>query len=313
MKQHPVSVAIPALAAAALVANVAVRVASAQTWRPPSLPATTIGPLHVRRGGDGDPVVLLLHGLVASGDIFGAGFETLATNHAVVVPDLLGFGRSIDASLQAIGIEAHLDALDLVVDSLGIGDRPFVLGAHSMGSALAFAWAARHRNVRRIVCWGAPVHRDRAALDANLTQLGPMARLFGRDDRVAEAACLLSCRHRKAFGWLAVAAAPTLPVTIARMSSQHTWPAYRDALAILGETDWLDLASSLSAEGTEVDLVWGADDAVGDTQFARSLPGVRVTIIEGGHHLPLTNVDDCVAMLDDDHGRRLATPRPGGP
>ena len=47
------------------------------------------------------------------GDIFGAGFDRLAERHRVVVPDLLGFGRSLDEARTAFSVEAHLDALDI--------------------------------------------------------------------------------------------------------------------------------------------------------------------------------------------------------
>lgn len=89
---------------------------------------------------------------------FGAEFDPLANDGTLIVPDLLGFGRSLDESLRDFSAERHLDALDHLLDELGVGDRPVVVGAHSMGCALALRWAARRGGqIRRIVGWGAGV------------------------------------------------------------------------------------------------------------------------------------------------------------
>lgn len=42
-------------------------------WALPVLPGRRWGRLYARSGGDGPSGVLLLHGLVATGDVFGAG------------------------------------------------------------------------------------------------------------------------------------------------------------------------------------------------------------------------------------------------
>jgi pimeloyl-ACP methyl ester carboxylesterase len=43
----------------------------------------------VRTAGDGETAIVLLHGLPASGDTFGAAFDALARHGQLVVPDLL--------------------------------------------------------------------------------------------------------------------------------------------------------------------------------------------------------------------------------
>lgn len=73
---------------------------------------------------------------------------------------------------------------------LDLADRPLVIGAHSMGAALALRWAARRgAGVERIVCWGAPVYSDANAVDEALVSTGLMARLFAADTRWARRAC----------------------------------------------------------------------------------------------------------------------------
>ena len=78
----------------------------------------------MRHGGSANPVVVLLHGLVATGDVFGAAFDPIADQATLVVPDLLGFGRSLDDSRERFTPDDHLDALDEMLDALGLAARP---------------------------------------------------------------------------------------------------------------------------------------------------------------------------------------------
>ena len=134
-------------------------------WRASSIPRRQTGRLSVRTFGGGDNVVVLMHGLIATGDIFGGVFDQLADRNTLVVPDLLGFGRSLDESRQRFDPEDHMDALDEMLDPLALDDRPLVIGAHSMGSDLALRWAQRHQpRVQRVVCWGAPIYDGPHAL-----------------------------------------------------------------------------------------------------------------------------------------------------
>ncbi len=275
-------------------------------WTRPSLAGDTDGPLYARTGGTGETALVLLHGLVSTGDVFGAAFDQLAATHRMVVPDLLGFGRSMDESRSCFAVEAHLDALDQMAARSGLLDRRWTIGAHSMGSALALRWAARHIDrVDRVVCWGAPIY---ASPEAARTQISgtAMTRLFVLDTRWAERACAMSCRHRAVAGWVAAGLEPTLPVPIARAASLHTWPAYRDAMRYLViETDWAGLLSDLSTNGTTVELVWGSQDRTGDLRYAQSLvaetSNAYASFVEGGgHHLPMTHPNQCRAQLTAD-------------
>jgi pimeloyl-ACP methyl ester carboxylesterase len=259
--------------------------------------------LHARVGGDPGRGVLLLHGLVSTGDVFGQAFDVLTASHRVVVPDLLGFGRSMDERRTTFTLADHLDALDDLADRTGLLGGRIVIGAHSMGSALALHWAARHPDrVDAVVCWGAPMYPSPHAASTQLTG-SAMARLFVLDTRWAEQACAMNCRHRTAAGWLAAAIAPTLPIQLARQVPRHTWPAYRDALnGLVVHADWRQLLTNLTRAGVPVHLVWGRRDHVGDAGWARNVAAghadTSVELVDDADHLlPLTHPELCRAQL----------------
>lgn len=79
-------------------------------WQPGGGTYRRAGALHVRRFGSGETVVLLLHGMAAAGNSFGAAFDRLGDSAQVVVPDLLGFGGSMVPPGTVSG-EDHLEAL----------------------------------------------------------------------------------------------------------------------------------------------------------------------------------------------------------
>jgi len=274
--------------------------AAVRTWRPSTIPSRRAGTLHVRTSGSGHTVTVLLHGLAATGDIFGATFDQLAANTTLVVPDLLGFGRSIDGSRDQFTPEDHLDALDQALDDLGLTDRPLILGAHSMGSTIALRWLERRGDqIVSISCFGPPVYPDAIAVDGTIASMGPMARAFVANTKWAQLACRVNCSHRTAAGVTAAVVTPGLPWQIATAASLHTWPAYRDAMDFLiGDTDWkrtTDLAHELDVPVT---FTWGSDDQIGDRGYAAELVGATVSEVpDAGHHLPLTHPGICVEQL----------------
>lgn len=238
---------------------------------------------------------MLLHGLGATGDYFGAAYDHLGADHRVLVPDLLGFGRSLDEARPSFGLTDHLDALDTMLADHAPRAEEVVVVAHSMGSVLALAWAARHpHRINRVACFGAPVYANPEAATAGVAESGPMARIFLLDTAWARRVCALNCAHRTLAGAFASLAAPSLPVPVTRRSSLHTWPAYRDALdELILHADWAGLLGTLDAQATPVTLAWGDQDRIGDVDHAGSIihPGCQsVEIVPGAaHHLPITH------------------------
>lgn len=287
-------------------------------WHPPTIPISNFGALHARVAGDGDHAFVLLHGLVSTGDVFGAAYDHLADSGRLVVPDLLGFGRSLDESRTSFSIESHLDALDELADRADLFQRRWTIGAHSMGSALAMRWAARHADrVDKIVCWGPPIYPSPQVARSQITG-SSMARLLVLDSRAAELVCQVSCRHRRGFGRLAMLLEPSLPGELARSVSLHTWPAYRDALHhFVIDIDWAGALNDLDRSTIPMHLIWGTRDPVGDTDVARRLTAtsahVNVAMVaDADHYLPMSHPDTCLRHLTTDPAQNPDKPRRQG-
>ena len=89
--------------------------------------------LYFTEHGSGSPL-LLVHGLMVTGEMFEPVIERFATRHRVIVPDLRGHGRS--RGLPPPYTAAHLASdLSHLLDHLGI-DIAAVLG-YSQGGAIA--------------------------------------------------------------------------------------------------------------------------------------------------------------------------------
>jgi 3-oxoadipate enol-lactonase len=91
-------------------------------------------------GGAGSPL-LLIHGMMITGEMFEPVLERLAMRHRVIVPDLRGYGRS-QGLPPPYSAEQLADDLSRLLDHLGIGSAA-VLG-YSHGGAIAQQLALDH-------------------------------------------------------------------------------------------------------------------------------------------------------------------------
>ncbi|HVH65588.1 MAG TPA: alpha/beta hydrolase, partial [Candidatus Acidoferrum sp.] len=107
--------------------------------------------------GSGRPLILL-HGGLGNGEMFGPVLPLLAAKHEVATVDLQGHGRTadidrpLDARLMADDIAALIDHLEL--------DKPDVVG-YSLGGGVALHTAAKYpEKVRRLVAVSANITPD---------------------------------------------------------------------------------------------------------------------------------------------------------
>ncbi len=113
--------------------------------------------LYYERHGSGRPLVLL-HGGLGSGEMFGPILPTLAADHEVIAVDLQGHGRTADID-RPLSDKHMADDIAALIDHLGL-DRPDVVG-YSMGGGVAFFTAVHHpEKVGRLVMASANIRHD---------------------------------------------------------------------------------------------------------------------------------------------------------
>ncbi len=104
---------------------------------------------HFDRGA-GEPVVFL-HGIPTWGFLWRGIAPRLADGYRVIVPDLVGFGASDFAEGFDRSIRAQEQALDSLLDELGVDECHLV--AHDIGGGVALRFAAHQpERVRKLVC-----------------------------------------------------------------------------------------------------------------------------------------------------------------
>jgi pimeloyl-ACP methyl ester carboxylesterase len=113
--------------------------------------------LYYETRGSGRPLVLL-HGGLGSGEMFGPALPALARGHQVIAVDLQGHGRTADID-RPIDVRLMADDIAALIDHLGL-DRPDLVG-YSLGGGVALQVAAKHPSkVRRLVTASVNIRPD---------------------------------------------------------------------------------------------------------------------------------------------------------
>ena len=113
--------------------------------------------LYYETHGDGRPL-LLLHGGLASGEMFEPILPGLTERHQVITVDLQGHGRTADID-RPIDIRLMADDIAALIDHLGL-EKPDLVG-YSLGGGVAFFTASRHpEKVGRLVMASAHIRSD---------------------------------------------------------------------------------------------------------------------------------------------------------
>ncbi len=113
--------------------------------------------LYFETHGTGQPLILL-HGGLGSGEMFGPTLTELAQQHQVITVDLQGHGRTADID-RPIDIRLMADDIAALIDHLKL-DKPDVVG-YSLGGGVALFTAVKYPDkVRRLVVASAHARRD---------------------------------------------------------------------------------------------------------------------------------------------------------
>src|SRR5437867_1427004 len=113
--------------------------------------------LYYETHGSGRPLILL-HGGLGSGEMFGPILPALSERHQVITVDLQGHGRTADID-RPIDIRLMADDIAALIDHLGL-EKPDLVG-YSLGGGVAFFTAVKHpQKVGKLVMAAANIRRD---------------------------------------------------------------------------------------------------------------------------------------------------------
>jgi pimeloyl-ACP methyl ester carboxylesterase len=257
--------------------------------------------LHTHRWGVEGPVLVLLHGLGASGRSWRLVAERLAPNHRVVCPDLLGFGQS-PWPAAAYTVQDHLAALMATLDRLDIAG-PILLAGHSTGAVLALEWAAADpERVAGAALLSLPAYRSAEEARACIASLSLLAWATVTKPHLGEVICGMMCAWRPLWQRVVPLLARRVPRDIARDYVLHHWTSYSNTLQnVLIEHRVMPAAARLAASGTPVRLLHGDRDTVAPLGGVRELAALGrwpLRVVDGGdHHLPVRHPATCAAFL----------------
>src|SRR5713101_8802606 len=113
--------------------------------------------LYYETHGSGRPLILL-HGGLGSGEMFGPVLPALGERHQVIAVDLQGHGRTADID-RPLDVRLMADDVAALIDHLGL-EKADVVG-YSLGGGVALQTAVKHPNkVRRLVAVSANTRPD---------------------------------------------------------------------------------------------------------------------------------------------------------
>jgi len=239
--------------------------------------------------------------MFASGRYWGSAYDELGREATLVVPDLAGFGRSVDVEVDGYGPDEHADLVAQTLHELGVADQPVVVAAHSLGVLIALRLAARHPGlVAGVVGFAPPLFRDPDAARRQLARAHVLLGVFVLNSRVAEAACDWMCRYPELAGRLGRLMRPDLPVPLAEDRLRHTYVSYNETLAKVIVA--AGAAASVKDLHIPIHFVAGDQDTIVDRVFLSELAAehahVTLSVWEGAEHeIPLTEPTACVAEI----------------
>ncbi|WP_020666762.1 alpha/beta fold hydrolase [Amycolatopsis nigrescens] len=246
--------------------------------------------VYVERGGEGEPVLLLLHGLGATGEVWRGLVEGLRERWPGewLVPDLPGHGRSPDAPRYSFGSMAAS-----VAEVVPAG-RPVVVLGHSLGGVVALTLAAGWFGVRVTAACGLGIKVRWS--DEELAKSAELA---------AKPARTFDTREAAADRWLKVAGlhglwAPDAPEVAAGL--RQTPDGWRTALDpgafAVGAPDLPGLLAAAKAANSTVLLAAGEHDPMCPAEHLRALLPEPVLLPSLGHNAHVENPAALLPLLD---------------
>lgn len=236
--------------------------------------------LHVATHGESDkPVVVLLHGIAASGEDWNKLITRLTPEYYCITIDLLGFGESPKPQWASFSMEQHVRSIHHTIQSLQLWDE-YILVGHSMGSLLATRYARKHpEHIERLLLLSPPVYPPLDTIEGKLAlrrtdMLMRMYRFLRKSPRMTP----VNISRLAMFG--------LMPASIAKRPD--TWIPFKRSLERCIEQQTIRRDLRKVRDQIPIDVFYGILDTVVIGENVRSLAKIReVTVhsFRGNHTL----------------------------
>ena len=243
--------------------------------------------LRVQEGGNGEPLLVLLHGLGATGDVWGGWRPWLAQRWPGrwIAPDLPGHGGS--PPLAAYTFDGFAGAVAGIVPP---GARAVVLG-HSLGGVVGLALASGRFAVpvHAVIGLGIKVAWTDEELDrARAVAQRPLAWFASRDEAAAR------YLRVSGLGGLLPAGDPAVDAGLREQGGRWRLAMDPGAFAVGAP----DMAQLLARSQAPVTLARGEHDPMNTDEQLAGLGAPTVTLPGLGHNAHAESPELAIALLD---------------
>lgn len=253
------------------------------------------------------PVLLLLHGYPSSSHMFRHLIPALADEYRVIAPDHIGFGRSSAPSADdfAYTFDALTDVTAAFLQAVGV--TKYTVYVHDYGAPIAWRLAlADPSSIEGVIS-----QNGNAYDEGFVPEFWKPIWEYGGNPSASNAKALRPALERKAIEWQYTHGVPDV-TTVAPDAWEHDIAQMarpgvdRAQLALFADYasnrelyprvhDWL------RTSGVPVLAVWGKNDEIfgpaGATAFRRDAPDSHIELLDGGHFLLESHLDDVVNII----------------
>lgn len=262
-----------------------------------------------REAGPADaPAVVLLHGTPASSHMYRNLIPALADSYRVIAPDYPGFGHS---DVPPVGEFAYTfdtlaDHVDALLDHLGL--TRYAIYVQDYGAPVGWRLALRHPDrIAAVITQNGNAYVEGFVGDA----MEPLF-AYGRDRSPAHAAVLRNLISLDGVKWqFTHGVSDTSVVDPDAWMTAHAAAAATEQRVAAQLELFADYITNVElyprvheyfrSSAVPLLAVWGRNDPIfgpdGATAFGRDLPHAQINLLDGGHFLLESHLDEAVALI----------------
>lgn len=261
-----------------------------------------------REAGPQDaPVLLLLHGFPTSSHMFRHLIPALAGRYRVIAPDHIGYGRSSAPSTDEFEytFDNLADVTRSFLETLGV-DR-YTLYVQDYGAPIG--WRLALADPHAVA--GVITQNGNAYEDGFVPEFWGPVWAYAEHPTLEYEAAVRSALGREAVEWQYLHGVPD-PSLVAPEAWEHDLALFarpgvdRAQLALFADYPsnrslYPEVHAWLRESGVPVLAVWGRNDLIfgpdGARAFLRDAPHARVELLDGGHFLLESHLDEVVRII----------------